>query len=73
MVIHFIRLPSADLAVRRVANRVAAGGHGIPESDIRRRFSRGVELFETRYKALVDDWYLWDSSDSGMTLESSNG
>lgn len=73
VVLHFIRLPSADLAVRRVANRVAAGGHGIPEPDIRRRFGRGLELFETRYKALVDDWHLWDSSDSGMTLESSNG
>ena len=36
--LHFIELPSAEHAVRRVAARVAAGGHSVPETDIRRRF-----------------------------------
>jgi predicted ABC-type ATPase len=31
-------LPSADLAVARVSNRVRQGGHSAPESDVRRRF-----------------------------------
>src|SRR6266849_4180746 len=29
--LHFIELPSEDFAVRRVAMRVAAGGHAVPE------------------------------------------
>ena len=29
--LHFIELPSEDFAVRRVAMRVAAGGHSVPE------------------------------------------
>jgi len=52
--LHFIELPSADVAVQRVATRVAAGGHAVPEADIRRRFERGVRLFPTVYKPLVD-------------------
>ena len=47
-VLHFIELPSADFAVARVRARVAAGGHDIPEDDVRRRFDRGRRLF-TRY------------------------
>ena len=36
----FVTLRNADLAVERVGRRVIAGGHSIPEEDIRRRFSR---------------------------------
>ncbi len=34
----FLSLPSADMAVARVAARVTQGGHNVPENDIRRRF-----------------------------------
>ncbi|MFY9342352.1 MAG: zeta toxin family protein [Planctomycetota bacterium] len=51
--LHFIELPSADYAVRRVAGRVAAGGHAVAEADIRRRFDRGLRLFLTVYKPMV--------------------
>ncbi len=34
----FLQLPSADLAVERARQRVAQGGHNIPEPVIRRRF-----------------------------------
>lgn len=67
--LHFIELPSADYAVRRVATRVAAGGHAIPEPDIRRRFVRGLEMFATVYKPLVDRWYHWLSDDQGLQLD----
>jgi predicted ABC-type ATPase len=66
--LHFIELPSEDYAVRRVAMRVAAGGHDVPESDIRRRFRRGLVLFETVYKPLADEWYHWDSDEGGLRL-----
>ena len=68
--LHFIELPSEDLAVERVALRVAAGGHSIPEADIRRRYHRGKRLFRARYQALVNEWYLWASDTEGMHLVS---
>ena len=59
--LHFLSLPDADTAVMRVARRVALGGHDVPGPDIRRRFARGLDLFERRYKLLVDRWELWRS------------
>jgi predicted ABC-type ATPase len=39
----YVGLADADLAVLRVRSRVAAGGHGVPESDIRRRYRRSLD------------------------------
>lgn len=69
----FLSLPSADLAVERVAERVRQGGHTVPEEDIRRRFDRGREHFETLYKPLVDAWMLYDSSGDVPILIASGG
>jgi predicted ABC-type ATPase len=66
--LHFIEVPSEDYAVQRVALRVAAGGHPVPELDIRRRFHRGLTLFQQVYKPLVDEWYHWYSDDGGLRL-----
>lgn len=66
--LHFIEVPSEDFAVRRVAMRVDAGGHAVPEPDVRRRFHRGLALFERVYKPLVDEWYHWLSDDGGLRL-----
>jgi predicted ABC-type ATPase len=52
----FFWLPSAEMAVQRVAKRVAAGGHSIPEEVIRRRYERGLENFFGDYEAVVDSW-----------------
>jgi predicted ABC-type ATPase len=38
----FLWLPSADLAVQRVASRVRLGDHDVPEDTIRRRYDRGI-------------------------------
>jgi predicted ABC-type ATPase len=67
--LHFIELPSADYAVSRVARRVAAGGHAVAEVDVRRRFERGLQLFSSTYKPLVDRWYHWRSDDRGLRLD----
>ena len=58
----FLQLPSPEMAVARVRQRVAAGGHNVPEDVIRRRFDAGREHFEKRYKPLVDEWVLYDNS-----------
>ncbi|MCL2700263.1 MAG: zeta toxin family protein [Phycisphaerae bacterium] len=57
----FLQLPSADLAVARVRQRVTQGGHNIPEPDIRRRFDRGLENFHRYYRAAVDSWQIYDA------------
>jgi len=60
----FLSLPTADIAVARVAARVAQGGHNIPEEVIRRRFDAGLRNFEVLYRKLVDTWALYDNSES---------
>jgi predicted ABC-type ATPase len=67
-VIHFIELPSPDFAVARVRARVAAGGHEIPEEDVRRRFDRGLKLFLEVYKSAFDVSYHWFSDEDGLRL-----
>ena len=66
--LHFIELPSEDFAVQRVAMRVAAGGHSVPEVDVRRRYHRGLALVQQVYKPLVDEWYHWFSDNEGLRL-----
>jgi predicted ABC-type ATPase len=66
--LHFIELPSVDFAIQRVAMRVASGGHSVPAADIRRRFRRGIELFQAVYKPIVDQWYHWISDEAGLRL-----
>src|SRR3989338_5201827 len=58
----FLDLPTADLAVARVAARVAQGGHDVPEPVIRRRFDRGLRNFQNVYRTLVNSWALYDNA-----------
>jgi predicted ABC-type ATPase len=47
-------LRSPELAVQRVAMRVASGGHAIPEATIRRRYDRGQKNLVELYLPLAD-------------------
>ncbi len=58
----FLKLPDADFAIRRVAQRVRLGGHAIPDETIRRRFDRGWANLRRSYLGLVDEWAIYDSS-----------
>ncbi|MGH9886613.1 MAG: zeta toxin family protein [bacterium] len=58
----FLSLPSPDLAVARVAERVAMGGHDVPERTVRRRFVAGVRNFFDVYQPLANAWQVWDNS-----------
>ena len=58
----FLQLPSPEMAIARVHQRVAAGGHNVPEDVIRRRFDAGLRNFNQVYKPLVDEWVLYDNS-----------
>lgn len=66
--IAFLRLTSAQLALRRVAARVKQGGHNVPRGDVLRRFERGWKNFENVYKPLADAWAIYDNSCTGLEL-----
>jgi predicted ABC-type ATPase len=58
----FLSLPTADLAIARVASRVAQGGHGVPEDIVRRRFDTGLRNLREIYREVVNSWILYDNS-----------
>ncbi len=55
-------LKSPELAVKRVAIRVASGGHNIPESTIVRRYWQGMQNLRDIYIPRCDSWVLIDNS-----------
>lgn len=59
--LHFLWLPSVEVAIQRVSARVRAGGHAIPEPTIRRRFVRGLRNFHERYRLAVDRWMVYNA------------
>lgn len=58
----FLSLPSPDLAIARVAARVAQGGHHVASGVVVRRFHSGLRNFQDIYKELVDKWEWYDNS-----------
>lgn len=64
----YLRLESVDESIARVRKRVAAGGHGIAEDALRRRFGKSWTYFETIYRPIVDEWYVWASRESEFAL-----
>jgi predicted ABC-type ATPase len=64
----YLRLPSADHSVARVARRVSEGGHGIPEATLRRRFAISLGYLESAYKPLADDWKVYASGGDALEL-----
>lgn len=61
----FLSLPSPDLAVARVAERVRQGGHSVPEDVVRRRFAAGLRNLFAVYRDAVDAWHVYDNSGLG--------
>lgn len=57
----YLRLPSVEASIARVAHRVARGGHGIPEETLRRRYPLSLDYLETVYKPLADSWQVYAS------------
>jgi predicted ABC-type ATPase len=55
-------LPSAEMAVARVESRVRAGGHHVPEDDVRRRYERSRNNFLQLYMTLANTWEVYENS-----------
>lgn len=62
--IFFLWIPSTQLAIARVKDRVAQGGHNVPIADIKRRFERSTEKFFKQYRLLADKWILFNNAES---------
>ncbi len=61
----FFWLPSPEVAVARVQGRVSSGGHHVPDEDVRRRYSRGLQNFFQLYRPLAKTWQVLDNTDPG--------
>jgi predicted ABC-type ATPase len=55
-------LHSPDLAIARVRQRVASGGHNIPEETIIRCYYRGQKNLIQSYLVLCQTWIIYDNS-----------
>ena len=64
----FLSLPTAEVAIARVAMRVAQGGHNVANAVIRRRFDSGLRNFQDVYMNLVDRWEWYDNAGSAPRL-----
>ena len=58
----FFFLESEEQAIARVAQRVKNGGHGIPEEDIRRRFTRGIYNLINLYMPICEVVYVLNNN-----------
>jgi predicted ABC-type ATPase len=64
----FLWIPSPELAIARIKDRVAEGGHNVPAEDVRRRFTRSINNFFSLYEPLFDSWMLFDNSKAKPVL-----
>jgi len=60
--IFFLWIPDPRLAIARIKDRVAQGGHDVPVKDIKRRFNRSIENFFKQYRLLADKWILFNNA-----------
>jgi predicted ABC-type ATPase len=58
----FLWLPSSQAAMARVAQRVARGGHHIPEDVIHRRYAAGLYNMRHAFLPLADIALIYDNS-----------
>ena len=64
----FLWIPTVEMALARIADRVNRGGHDIPEKVVRRRFHKGINHLFKRYRPLLDSWILFDNSETTPRL-----
>ncbi|MCU0783305.1 MAG: zeta toxin family protein [Verrucomicrobia bacterium] len=58
----YLWIPSAELALLRIRDRVESGGHNVPERDVRRRFDRTLANLFTLYRPLFDTLHFFNNS-----------
>ena len=58
----FFWLNSPELALQRIAERVAKGGHNISKPIVRRRYVTGINNLFRLFMSEVDSWEIYDNS-----------
>jgi predicted ABC-type ATPase len=58
----YLWLPTVELAIARVAERVRRGGHAVPEGIVRRRYDRSLDNFFNLYSQFANSWMMMDNS-----------
>lgn len=66
--LHYLWIPSPELAICRIRQRVKMGGHAIPDDDVKRRFSRSLDHFLNLYAPLADRWTFQDNTQQPAAL-----
>jgi predicted ABC-type ATPase len=60
--LYYYWLDSPEIAIGRVATRVKAGGHFVPDETIRQRYARSVRNFFELYRPHADQWEVYDNT-----------
>ena len=69
----FFWLNSPELAIQRVTERVAKGGHNIPTPIIKRRYVAGINNLFQLFMNEVDYWTIYDNSEYPAVHVASGG
>ena len=64
-VLHYVSVNWADQALLRIRNRVALGGHDVPEPDVRQRFAQSHANLPAAITR-ADEVLLYDNTDPSM-------
>ncbi len=67
-VAYFVGLNDVELNLRRIRQRVAEGGHNIPEASVRKRFSESIQN-TIKIKDYFDELYIIDNSHDSYSLQ----
>lgn len=60
--LYYLWIPSPELALKRITERVLNGGHNIPKYTVKRRYAKGLKNLFDRYMPLVDYCAIFDNS-----------
>ncbi|HNR30982.1 MAG TPA: zeta toxin family protein [Candidatus Hydrogenedentes bacterium] len=58
----YLWVPSEDLCLLRIRERVEHGGHNVAEEDVRRRYSRSIKNAFALYAEVMDAYIIYDNS-----------
>ena len=58
----YLWIPNTKLAIARVNQRVADGGHNVPAEDVKRRFKRSLYNLFNLYMPILDFWLFFDNT-----------
>jgi predicted ABC-type ATPase len=62
VIVVYVWIPSPELSIQRIQDRIRAGGHFVPDATVRRRFARSLRNFFQLYQPLATSWSMVDNS-----------